>query len=162
LIRSIAARRWWTLAALLVAGVVVFVVGRSLGELPQASPAPAPTELAGLRLPGLPIEMEGNRTCAGVGVEALVVHGALVGSSPEVWVTTTKNAKLRTFWPSTVRARFEPDLIVVGGDGTVLAREGEILRDDWPGYWRCTEPLVNAPGAPIDVLILPKPTPRPS
>jgi hypothetical protein len=90
------------------------------------------------------------------------LHGALLEGSAQVWVTTNKNARLKVMWPSAFRARFEPGLVVLTGDGAVIAREGETLPDAWPDYQICTESLALTPGGPIDVLILPIPTPTPA
>ncbi len=155
-------RRLWLVGALLAGLVVVVVLGRSVIGSPQLTPSPIPTELAGYGLAGLPADLEQNPRCAGVGVGPLVLHGALLGDSAQVWVTTNKNAKLQIMWPSAFRARFEPGLVVLTGDGAVIAREGETLPDAWPDYQICTESLVLTPGGPIDVLVLPIPTPTPA
>src|SRR5258706_5386756 len=155
-------RRWWEILAVgLIAVVLVILAINGLRPASvQVSPSPAssspltPSGGASVRVPTLPSALERNPICTGVGVGPIVLHGQLVGGTADVWATTAEGARLETLWPSAFRARFEPALEILAGDGTVLAKEGDALPDSWPGYFVCVGLNASVPGGPLRFFFL--------
>lgn len=66
--------------------------------------------------------------CAGVGIEGLVLRGD-PDSSSVAWADVG-GARMAIQWPPGTVARFEPSLVMVAADGSVIARDGDPIPED--------------------------------
>lgn len=48
-------------------------------------------------------------------------------ANPPVWVEDAQSKKLSILWPNGYAARFDPDLSLIGANGQVVARAGDLL-----------------------------------
>jgi hypothetical protein len=48
-------------------------------------------------------------------------------ADPPVWVEDAQGKKMSVLWPNGFSARFDPDLSLIGADGRVIARSGDLL-----------------------------------
>ncbi len=113
--------------------------------------------------PGYPLPTSVGDTCAGVGIDSLILHGKLVAGAAEIWA----NDNIAIQWPAGYRARFDPALVIVDAQGIVRGREGEEMAtvDPWHGQIVCPyNSIVAGDLGPLVVAIYlpfpPLPTPE--
>jgi hypothetical protein len=69
----------------------------------------------------------GEYGCAGVGFDPVVFHGSQVGADTLVWVDDPNQRQVALVWPHGFSVRFDPQLQLLDGDGSIVARDGDTI-----------------------------------
>jgi len=103
----------------LVLLVAVMVVACG-GSTPQTSP---PTYVS---IPtAAPVPPGAVSACPAGLLSGVRLEAAM--TAPYAWVTDSAGRRISIVWPRGFRGRFSPDLEILGPDGSVVARQGQIL-----------------------------------
>jgi hypothetical protein len=83
----------------------------------------------------------GNFACGGVGYDPEPILRGDPRNDPPVWAEFGGGHRAAIVWPPGYTGVFDPDLIVLGPDGAIVAREGRSLAEGpdnpWPGLFIC-------------------------
>ena len=109
--------------------VVAIAIASKQTLAPESTPAPSPPRALAAGEIWLPVvdTKGGTVLCAGGGsVVEIHLHGSRADARL-TWMTFPDGSSRPVVWPFGTSARFEPDLVVIGPDGSEVAREGSLV-----------------------------------